>query len=44
MLKGMDDWRLVSNNVWGCEDNPGRVGKSDFLFQVPRRQALDHGR
>ena len=31
--KGMDDWRLVSNNVWGCEDNPGRVGKSDFLFK-----------
>ncbi len=30
---GIDGWRLVSNNVWGCEDNPGRIGKSDFLFK-----------
>ena len=29
-----DSWALVSNNVWGCEDNPGRDGKSDFMFEV----------
>lgn len=32
--KGMENWKLVSNNVWGCEDNPGRIGKSDFLFKA----------
>lgn len=32
--EGMENWTLVSNNVWGCEENPGRVGKSDFLFKA----------
>ena len=31
---GMDGWTCASNNVWGCEDKPGRAGKSDFLFKV----------
>jgi hypothetical protein len=31
---GMDGWKLVSNNVWGCEDNPGRDGKSDFRLEA----------
>ena len=24
----------MTNNVWGCEDNPGRDGKSDFMIEV----------
>ncbi len=28
------DWKLVSNDVWGCETNPGRIGKSDFMFKA----------
>ncbi len=31
---GIDGWELVSNNVWGCEDNPRRDGKSDFLMEI----------
>jgi len=30
----MDGWQLVTQNVWGCEDNPGRDGKSDFMLEV----------
>ena len=32
--EGMEGWQLVTNNVWGCEDNPGRDGKSDFMLEV----------
>jgi hypothetical protein len=32
--KGIDGWVLVSNNVWGCEDDPTRNGKSDFMLEV----------
>lgn len=31
---GVADWQLVSNNVWNCEDNPGSIGKSDFMLKV----------
>ena len=31
---GMAGWQQISNNVWGCEDNPGRLGKSDFMLEV----------
>lgn len=31
---GMDGWKLVSNNVWGCEENPKRIGKSDFMLEI----------
>lgn len=31
--EGMEGWRLVSNNAWGCEDHPGRDGKSDFMLE-----------
>lgn len=31
---GMDGWQLVTNNVWGCEDNPDGSGKSDFLLEI----------
>jgi len=31
---GIDGWQLVTNNVWGCEDDPARTGKSDFLLKV----------
>ena len=31
---GMDGWRHVSDNVWGCEDNPKNPGKSDFMLEV----------
>ena len=31
---GIDSWELVTNNVWGCEDNPGRLGKSDFMLKI----------
>jgi hypothetical protein len=32
--QGMEGWRLVSNNAWGCEEDPRREGKSDFLLEV----------
>ena len=32
--ESMDGWKLVTKNVWGCEDNPGRDGKSDFRIEV----------
>ena len=32
--KGMEGWKLVTDNVWGCEDNPGRDGKSDFMLKI----------
>jgi hypothetical protein len=32
--ESMDGWKKVTDNVWGCEDNPGRDGKSDFMLQV----------
>ena len=32
--EGMEGWRLLTNNVWGCEDHPGRDGKSDFMLEV----------
>jgi hypothetical protein len=32
--ESMDGWKLVTQNVWGCEDNPGRDGKSDFMLEV----------
>ena len=28
-----DNWALVTNNVWGCEDD-GSIGKSDFRIEV----------
>jgi N-acetylneuraminic acid mutarotase len=31
---GIDGWQLVTNNVWGCEGNPGNCGKSDFLLEI----------
>lgn len=31
---GIEGWALVTNNVWGCEDVPGRDGKSDFMLKV----------
>lgn len=31
---GIEGWQLLSNNVWGCEDHPGRDGKSDFMLKV----------
>jgi len=31
---GIDGWELVSENVWGCEDDPSRDGKSDFMLKV----------
>ncbi len=31
---GMEGWQLVTNNVWGCEDNLKRTGKSDFLLEI----------
>lgn len=31
---GIDGWKLVTNNVWGCEDNPHRTGKSDFMLEI----------
>ena len=33
-LDGIEGWQLVSNNVWRCEDEPKRTGKSDFLLEV----------
>jgi hypothetical protein len=32
--EGMEGWQLVTDNVWGCADNPGREGKSDFMLKV----------
>jgi hypothetical protein len=32
--ESMDGWHLLTNNVWGCEDNPARDGKSDFMIEV----------
>jgi N-acetylneuraminic acid mutarotase len=31
---GIDSWQLASNNVWGCEDDPKKIGKSDFLLEI----------
>ena len=31
---GMEGWQLMTNNVWGCEDNPKRTGKSDFMLEA----------
>jgi N-acetylneuraminic acid mutarotase len=31
---GIDGWKLVTDNAWGCADNPDSVGKSDFLLEV----------
>ena len=31
---GIDEWTLVTNNVWGCEEDPKRTGKSDFLLEI----------
>jgi N-acetylneuraminic acid mutarotase len=31
---GIDGWQLATDNVWGCADNPGRDGKSDFLLEI----------
>ena len=32
--RNADDWQLVTNDVWGCVQNPGRSGKSDFLLEI----------
>lgn len=32
--KGIEGWELVSNNVWSCEDDPKRDGKSDFMLEI----------
>jgi hypothetical protein len=32
--EGMEGWQLLTDNVWGCADNPGRDGKSDFMLKV----------
>lgn len=32
--QGMNAWERLSNNVWGCEDHPGRDGKSDFMIEI----------
>lgn len=29
-----DQWQLVTNNVWGCEEHPDRDGKSDFMLEI----------
>ncbi len=31
---GMDGWRLVTNEVWGCEEDAESCGKSDFLLVI----------
>ncbi|MEM7115857.1 MAG: sialidase family protein [Chloroflexota bacterium] len=30
----VEDWKLVTNDVWGCETHPKRTGKSDFMLKV----------
>ena len=32
--EGIDGWRLVTDNVWGCADDPRRDGKSDFMLEI----------
>jgi hypothetical protein len=32
--ESMTGWQLLTDNVWGCADNPGRDGKSDFMLEV----------
>ena len=31
---GIEGWKLVSNQAWGCPDNQDSCGKSDFLLVV----------
>ena len=31
---GIDDWKLISNNVWSAETNTRASGKSDFLLEI----------
>jgi hypothetical protein len=31
---GIDGWRLVTDNVWGCADDARRDGKSDFMLEI----------
>ena len=30
---GIDGWQKVTDNVWGCADNPKTPGKSDFMLE-----------
>ncbi len=31
---GIDGWKLVTDEVWVCPDNPDSRGKSDFMIEV----------
>jgi hypothetical protein len=30
----VEQWTQLTENVWGCEDDPTRTGKSDFMLKV----------
>ena len=39
--EGMDGWQKVTDNVWGCEDQPGPRRQERLPDRGPRRQDLD---